>query len=202
MVLTWKMDEDSFKGHPKRRKKALKLCIAATDDWNNAVREMGVYDKIHFERAAEGKPVFTFAFHPFDTDPGLLALAFFPNAPVEERVVYIGPGALDSYIGYDQVGIIRHELGHVIGARHEHIRPESMAHLTEEEKQKMEQWVTGEISGEALTKFDGQSVMHYPVDPAKGLGTYEFELSETDKEGFAALYAPPYDEATMREFSI
>lgn len=201
-VLTWEMDEASFGGNRQRLENALRFCTAATEDWNKAAREMGIYDKIHFEPAGGSPPAFTFAFDLFTAEPNLLAVAFFPNASGEERVVYIGPGALDRFRGYDQVGIIRHELGHVLGARHEHIRPQATAHLTEEEKQLAEQWIDGVIGAEELTRFDGQSVMHYPIAPGRGLGTFDFEISQTDKEGFAALYAPPYDEATMREFTI
>jgi hypothetical protein len=202
-VLTWAMDRASFNGNEERLANALHFCTRATEDWNQAALDRNIFDKIRFEPAAEGRePAFRFAFHPFSDQPGLLALAFFPNAPKEDRVVYIGPGALDAFVGYDQVGIIRHELGHVLGFRHEHIRKESTKGMTAEEMALVEQWVTGGIGGDALTKFDGQSVMHYPVDPAHGLGTYDFELSDTDKEGFGALYSAPYDPATIREFTI
>ncbi|WP_051945642.1 hypothetical protein [Verrucomicrobium sp. BvORR106] len=200
-ILTWKMDEASFLGNKKRLENATKFCKKAAEDWNDAATEKGIYDKIHFEQT-DGEAAFQFAFHPFPDSPGLLALAFFPNATKDERFVYIGPGALDEYIGYDQVGIIRHELGHVIGCRHEHILPQAQAGMTEEEKADMEQWVIGKIGGAALTKYDGQSVMHYPIDPTTGKGTYDFKISKLDKEGFAALYSATYDPETIQEFDV
>lgn len=202
-VLTWSMDRASFNGDETRLANALEFCIKAAKDWNEAALEKGIFDKIHFQEVAEvACAAFRISFYPFSADSGLLALAFFPNAPLNERVVYVGPLALDSFVGYDQVGVIRHEFGHVLGFRHEQIRKEAMVGMTAEEKEHAEQWVTGGIGGEAITKYDGQSVMHYPIDPAKGIGTFNFELSEIDKEGFHALYSAPYDPATIREFTV
>jgi hypothetical protein len=202
-VLTWKIDRASFNGDETRRAHALKFCTKAAKDWNDAAREKGIFDKIHFQEVAEDvSAAFLVSFYPFDAKDGLLALAFFPNAPLDERVVYVGPLTLDSFVGYDQVGVIRHEFGHVLGFRHEQIRKEAMVGMTPEEEEHAEQWVTGGIGGEAITKYDGQSVMHYPIDPAKGIGTFDFELSEIDKEGFGTLYSAPYDPATIREFTV
>ena len=202
-VLTWKLDRPSFEGDETRMANALEFCTKAAKNWNDAAWEKGIFDKIHFQEVADDESAaFLVSFYPFGAETGLLALAFFPNAPLNERVIYVGPLALDSFVGYDQVGVIRHELGHLLGFRHEQIRDEAMADMTAEEIEHAEQWVTGGIGGEAITKYDGQSVMHYPIDPEKGIGTFDFELSEIDKEGFHALYSAPYDPATIREFTV
>ena len=61
----------------------------------------------------------------------------------------------------------------------------------------MENWVTGGIGGEALSKYDSQSVMHYPLN---GHGTLDFQISDLDKAGFQKLYTLPT--AEVREFPI
>jgi hypothetical protein len=73
-------------------------------------------------------------------------------------------------------GILRHELGHTLGFRHEHTRPEAGA-CFEDNK-----W-------RALTSYDGYSVMHYPH--CNGKGNTSLVLSNKDKEGAALLYGPP-----------
>jgi len=198
--LTWAIDENSFKDHPDWRAQAEEICAAATEEWNQAATQEGVADRIGFSPAAAGEtPVFKFAFDSFTGKPGLLALAFFPNDAPAHRVVFIGPGTFAPGIPYDQVGVIRHELGHVLGFRHEHIRPEAQEGMTQAEKVRMEKWVTGGIGGEELTNYDRQSVMHYPLN---GHGTLEFEISELDRKGFGMLYRMPSNPKNIAEFPI
>ena len=56
-----------------------------------------------------------------------LARAYFPNEPRRDRNVLIDETSFD--LDPDEkltlVGILRHELGHTLGWRHEHTRPES-----------------------------------------------------------------------------
>lgn len=199
-VLTWGFDTKSFEGHEDWLELAEKICAKAAEDWNAAAVSEGVEKEIRFAPVAPGEePVFKYAYHPFPNDPGLLALAFFPNAARNERVVYIGPGTFSPHLPYDRVGIIRHELGHVLGFRHEHIRPEAQVGMTIAEKSRMEKWVTGGIGAEELTTFDGQSVMHYPLN---GHGTLEFKLSDADITGFGKLYRMPSDSEMIEDFHV
>jgi len=70
-------------------------------------------------------------------------------------------------------GILRHELGHVLGFRHEHTRPE-----------------TGQCfennSWRPLTPYDSDSVMHYPQ--CGGTGDWGFNLTNNDIAGAVLLY--------------
>lgn len=202
-VLTWAIDNASFIGHCDWLKAARSICEAATEDWNEAARQQGVLDHIRFAPAPENSnAAFTFCYNDFADSPGLLALAFFPNAQPNERVVYIGPGTFSDAIPYDKIGIIRHELGHVLGFRHEHIRDEAQVGMTAAQKAKMEQWVTGDIGGQIIAEFDGQSVMHYPIKPSAGLGNYTFELSKLDREGFGALYSRENTDPEVKVFRL
>ena len=72
------------------------------------------------------------------------------------------------------VGVLRHELGHVLGLRHEHIR----LGLCQERDR----------SYEDVTVYDQDSVMHYPWC---GNGdNIAYHLSEHDRRGVAMLYGP------------
>ena len=195
VVLTWAIDEASFSGHAAELAVAKTICTKATEAWNSAASASGILNSVRF--AEDGNdPVFKFKFEQFG-DPNLYAFAFFPNDTADKRFVHIGPTTFLQPNDFDQVGVIRHELGHVLGFRHEHIRPEAQAGMTPAEKASMEKWVTGGIGGEALSKYDSQSVMHYPLN---GHGTLDFQISDLDKEGFKKLYTLPA--AEVREFPI
>ncbi|RPI85419.1 MAG: hypothetical protein EHM42_06735 [Planctomycetaceae bacterium] len=185
-VLRWSVDAKSFPKKPMVEQVA-KLARAASGDWNAAATSAKL--KISFAEAESGQsPVFRFQFENF-SDPNLYAVAFFPNDPAFKRVVRVGPTMLKTGAQFDPVGVLRHELGHVLGFRHEHIRPEAPRHI--------ESWVVGTIGAQVLTNYDPRSLMHYPMTP--GYGTTDFRLTDRDKEGLAALYR--MKASAVREFS-
>ncbi|MGB2200273.1 MAG: matrixin family metalloprotease [Pseudooceanicola atlanticus] len=116
-----------------------------------------------------------FDVRPVNAGGQFLAAAFFPNDPREARSVVIDPSSfsLDPNGNLTLRGILRHELGHVIGARHEHVRPEAGACFEDND------W-------RGVTDYDAFSVMHYPQ--CNGLGDWSLRLTETDKSGVACLY--------------
>ncbi len=70
-------------------------------------------------------------------------------------------------------GILRHELGHTLGFRHEHTRPEAGTCFED-------------TAWRALTAYDASSVMHYPQ--CNGTQTGDLVLTDLDRQGATALY--------------
>ena len=102
-----------------------------------------------------------------------LARAFFPSYPRSSRNILISTSAFGSISPYTRTGILRHELGHTLGFRHEHTRPESGTCFENN-------------SWRALTTYDSASVMHYPQ--CNGTNTGDLVLTSRDKSGARALY--------------
>lgn len=102
-----------------------------------------------------------------------LARAFFPSTSRRGREVLISTSSFGNISPYTLAGILRHELGHTIGFRHEHTRPEAAACFED-------------TSWRALTSYDSKSVMHYPQ--CNGTNTGDLVLTALDQQGARALY--------------
>jgi hypothetical protein len=102
-----------------------------------------------------------------------LARAFFPSTSRRGREVLISTSSFGNITPYTLAGILRHELGHAIGFRHEHTRPEAAACFEDNN------W-------RALTAYDAASVMHYPQ--CNGTNNGDLVLTSLDKTGARALY--------------
>ncbi len=105
-----------------------------------------------------------------------LARAFFPNDSRRNRNVLIDGSSFTVTAPLTLTGILRHELGHTIGFRHEHTRPESGTCFEDSN------W-------RELTSYDSDSVMHYPQ--CNGTGDWSLVLTAKDAQGAAALYGAP-----------
>ena len=70
------------------------------------------------------------------------------------------------------LGLLRHELGHTLGFRHEHTRPEAGTCFEDNN------W-------RALTPYDSASVMHYPQ--CNGTSS-DLSMTATDRQGAVTLY--------------
>jgi len=117
----------------------------------------------------------------FDAGGEFYASSFFPIDPVFRRWVLIDP----TYFGnhqYDKVGVLRHELGHVLGFRHEHIRPDAPPGCPDEDP-----IYEGSVAFD-LTPYDPRSVMHYFCG---GRGNPALALTTSDRDGAQRVYGPP-----------
>ncbi len=103
-----------------------------------------------------------------------LARAFVPSSPRQAREVLVDTSSFGN-TGWSLASVIGHELGHVLGFRHEHTRPEAGACFEDNN------W-------RPLTPYDNKSIMHYPH--CNG-GTNALAWSATDKTGASSIYGAP-----------
>jgi hypothetical protein len=123
--LSWWFDAESFKpldpnNWEKKAAVAEAFFTAACADWSSVC---GVsFPKVDTKDTALMEVRFT----DVRRDPdmaGVIAMAFFPDSPANERIVHIFVDLeVTAAQGWNPAGVLRHELGHVLGFRHEHIR--------------------------------------------------------------------------------
>ena len=111
-----------------------------------------------------------FSVEPVQTSQ-YIARAFFPSTPKRSRNVLIDDSIWTSG-SWTPTNIIGHELGHTLGFRHEHTRPEAGTCFEDNN------W-------RALTPYDAASIMHYPQ--CNGTSN-DLSMTNTDRAGAAALY--------------
>ncbi len=104
-----------------------------------------------------------------------LARAFFPNNARASRNVLVDTSSFGNLGNWELDDIIAHELGHVLGFRHEHTRPEAGTCFED-------------TNWRPLTPYDSASIMHYPQ--CNGAST-DLEFSARDTTGIQALYGAP-----------
>lgn len=121
-----------------------------------------------------------FDVRPVDVGAKYYARAFYPltvrsmrNLMIDQSALSLAPNAPKKLT---LVGVLRHELGHVLSFRHEYTRPESGRCFRHEE------W-------KPVTDYDAFSVMQYP--DCSSLIDWTLNLTETDKFGAACVYGVP-----------
>lgn len=150
---------------------------AAAGEWEKSADLDFVHVAAQDSNCGPGNTAVVFDVRPVNVAGEYLARAFFPNEPRAARNVLIDETSfdLDPDGKLQLVGILRHELGHTIGFRHEHTRPESGSCFEDSD------W-------KPLTSYDAFSVMHYPQ--CNGKGDWSLTLTPKDRNGVACVYGP------------
>lgn len=161
---------DKFEDSKERVVEALKT---ATGDWMHAGNVKYIYMPQQDSTCDQNNKNVVFDVRPITGQP-YLARAFFPNGPRLSRNILINSTSFK----YDDValtGFLRHELGHTLGFRHEHISKSSKGLCPENE------------TFTPVTDYDQLSVMHYPQCGGKNVIT-NMVLSAMDEDGAKAVY--------------
>jgi hypothetical protein len=123
-----------------------------------------------------------FVCYAFDAGGSVIASSFFPSDPPDRRHLLIDPSYFTT--SFDKVGVFRHELGHILGFRHEHIRNEAPPVCPNEPL-----WDT-----QVLSAYDPHSVMHYFCG---GVGSHDLSITDLDRKGARMVYGPPLSAAAL-----
>lgn len=172
--LTYCVSKD-FGSHYSQVVEAMSLAAKA---WEKVAQVKFSHSVAEDPGCDKANPRVKFDVSPVNVSGNYLARAFFPNYPRQSRNLYIDSEAMkfgNSGTGLTLTGVLRHELGHTLGARHEHTRPESGACFEDNN------WIP-------VTNYDAFSVMHYPQ--CKGLGDWTLNLTLMDQNGIACEYGP------------
>jgi hypothetical protein len=173
-ALTYAIKRSSFT--PAQYKKVVENFPKATVDWITACEcdlsftHLAQYD----DNPKLTDVTFIVTFQP--NDRRFIALGFFPTDPVDQRYLHI----MEPYFTnktYDEIGMLRHEVGHILGYRHSHIGGVAgCAYYDEPDK-----------GWEDLSSYDWRSAMHYPCGQASR--STKFSLSDRDKADHKKYYS-------------
>ncbi|MEO0459331.1 MAG: M57 family metalloprotease [Myxococcota bacterium] len=128
-----------------------------------------------------------------------LATAPFPlgGQPNDFYFLNINPDVINGTPPFSLRGILRHELGHVLGFRHEHIRVQAnrnRAGCNESDTSTPSELFSG--FDRTLTQYDSNSVMHFPQ--CGGTNGGDLRITALDAAGASALYGPPRPDRLSR----
>jgi hypothetical protein len=168
--LTYAIDHASF---GDRGDEVGDLLGAATKRWVGVCPECGIsFEEKSEQEAGPGFANVVFVVRFIDDPSGPIARAFFPSTAPIDRVLEVFPEFFSPTMLFDRVGVFRHELGHVLGYRHEHID-----HIPGC-KREGGQWTP-------LAPYTAKSVMHYLCG---GGGSFFLDLQPNDIAGHHCLY--------------
>ena len=149
----------------------------ATAAWERVAGVDFIYVPAHDSDCKNTNPGVVFSVRPTTLNG---ACAFFPNDPATygcvAKTLIININAIDTNPGFGgttTLGVLKHELGHILGFRHEHARvPNSSC---------------SEPDTRSVTAYDSASVMHYPWCPG-GTQTGDLVITDLDAIGADTIY--------------
>ena len=161
---------NDFKTNKKDVVEALKV---ATEDWMDAGGVKFIYKPDQDANCTASNQNVMFDVRPASAGQ-YLARAFFPSYKRAQRNIMIDSSSFQ-YSFVAMTGFLRHELGHVLGFRHEHISKDAVNNCSEDS------------NFSAVTRYDQLSVMHYPQCGGKN-NLQDMILSALDQEGMLKVY--------------
>lgn len=174
-TLTYAVDRSSFpNGRAGWYRTVVQNVQAAAQEWEGACP--GCQIRFLYMKEQDGSPTtdeVNFVVRYRDVKGEYIAASFFPSDGPLKRYLNVDPSYFTTE--YDKVGVMRHELGHVLGYRHEHTRSVPGCYYEDN------QW-------RPLSPYDAKSVMHYFCGGGGGLS---LALSRTDKESHRRQYGLP-----------
>lgn len=150
----------------------------ATASWTDRAAVRFVYVPAQDATCTATNDNVLFSVEPGSSTSSSNANAFYPDDPRAERQLLVSPSAFTTTSGgRDLEGILRHETGHILGFRHEHIFIicSGYSETTTDARQ--------------VTAYDVNSVMHYPQCRPSRTGGYR--QSALDELGATTLYGAP-----------
>lgn len=167
--------------------RAVNEMATAAAEWEAAADVNFIYDPSQDGNCTGSNPNVLFAVAPWS---GGGACAFFPSGNgCVPRTVVMNYTDFDTNPVWDNLapnlttlGVFRHELGHVLGLRHEHTRPDSGTCF--------EDW-----NWAATTPYDVNSVMHYQW--CNGFTQSDMTLTAADLRSVELLYSAPGPEPVL-----
>jgi serine protease len=161
---------DNFKEH---KKDVIEALLVATQDWMTVANVKFTHVATEDSNCNASNSKVMFDVNPVNMGQ-YLARSFFPSYPRSTRNLMVDASSFKySFVALS--GFIRHELGHILGFRHEHISKQSPGLCPEDNR------------FSPLTDYDPNSVMHYPQCGGKN-NIQNMILSELDKVGVAKAY--------------
>lgn len=157
----------------------------ATDAWASAAKIAFIHKSDQDSNCTASNNNVLFDIRPVASG-AYLARAFFPNSIRSQRNILIDSSSFGNISPWTLTGILRHELGHALGFRHEQTRPEAGVCFEDN-------------SWRGVTAYDSASVMHYPQ--CNGTNTGDLALTASDQSGVAAIYGaqlPPCNNKTCK----